>query len=160
MQNNLGSARSSTIIHQLHSILKPFILRRLKGDVETNLPPKKEYVLYAPLSVRQRQLYDAILDKSVRDLLLKNKVTPPSKSLQPGVDVNAPRKLRKKKHSKGMYDVDGDDDEYFDKLEEGEEPAKHSKADSQVDGRQYQHIAACQSPVFPPASFGLMLMVV
>jgi ATP-dependent DNA helicase len=53
----------------LHDILRPFLLRRLKADVERSLPPKKEYVLYAPLSRRQREVYDAVVKGSLRRLL-------------------------------------------------------------------------------------------
>lgn len=57
------------LIHKLHEILRPFLLRRLKVDVERALPPKKEYVLYAPLSKRQREVYDAVVKGSLRGLL-------------------------------------------------------------------------------------------
>ena len=57
------------LIHKLHDILRPFLLRRLKVDVERTLPPKKEYVLYAPLSQRQREVYDAVVKGSLRGLL-------------------------------------------------------------------------------------------
>jgi SNF2 family DNA or RNA helicase len=53
----------------LHEILRPFLLRRLKVDVERSLPPKKEYVLYAPLSRRQHEVYDAVVKGSLRGLL-------------------------------------------------------------------------------------------
>lgn len=59
------------MIHSLHTILRPFLLRRVKADVETGLPPKKEYVLYAPISERQRELYDAIVQGGLRALLLR-----------------------------------------------------------------------------------------
>jgi len=39
-------------IHKLHKFLRPFLLLRLKVDVERALPPKKEYVLYTLLSAR------------------------------------------------------------------------------------------------------------
>lgn len=58
--------------------MKPFLLRRLKADVEFSLPPKKEYVLYAPLSERQRTVYDAILNGALRQLLIKGKQETPS----------------------------------------------------------------------------------
>jgi len=35
-----------------------------------SLPPKKEYVLYAPLSVRQREAYDHVLDGGLRKWLI------------------------------------------------------------------------------------------
>ncbi|KDR71576.1 hypothetical protein GALMADRAFT_159402 [Galerina marginata CBS 339.88] len=71
LQSALPNAQSSQIISSLHAILKPFLLRRLKVDVETNLPPKKEYVLYAPLSVRQREAYDRVLDGGLRKWLIQ-----------------------------------------------------------------------------------------
>lgn len=53
----------------LHAILKPFLLRRVKADVEKLLPKKREYILYAPLTPMQRELYQAILDGSSRRYL-------------------------------------------------------------------------------------------
>ena len=43
----------------------------MKVDVELNLPPKKEYVLYCPLSMRQREAYDKVLDGGLRSWLIK-----------------------------------------------------------------------------------------
>ncbi|KAI9308529.1 P-loop containing nucleoside triphosphate hydrolase protein, partial [Cunninghamella echinulata] len=63
------------IITSLHTILKPFLLRRLKTDVEHSLPKKKEYLLYAPLTISQKQLYDAIIKRDVRDYLIKKKTS-------------------------------------------------------------------------------------
>ncbi len=42
---------------------------RLKIDVERPLPFKKEYVLYVPLSARQREVYDAVVKGSLHRLL-------------------------------------------------------------------------------------------
>ncbi|SPO39086.1 related to proliferation associated SNF2-like protein [Pseudozyma flocculosa] len=64
---------SANIITQLHEILKPFLLRRLKADVEANLPPKKEYLLYAPLTRMQKDLYDSIVRRDIRKSLLVRK---------------------------------------------------------------------------------------
>ena len=46
------------LIERLHHILRPFLLRRLKKDVEKSLPPKIEHVVPCPLSKRQRELYE------------------------------------------------------------------------------------------------------
>ncbi|KAJ6471280.1 SNF2 family DNA-dependent ATPase [Mycena vitilis] len=63
----LPSARMGTFISKLHTILKPFLLRRMKVDVlGSALPPKKSYVLYARLSARQREAYEAVLSGDVR----------------------------------------------------------------------------------------------
>ncbi|SJL00234.1 related to proliferation associated SNF2-like protein [Armillaria ostoyae] len=118
MQTTLGSERSSEIIDALHAILKPFLLRRLKVDVETSLPPKKEYVLYAPLSVVQRETYNKVLDGSLRAHLIGQEAT--KNKSAPVVDHDEPRQLRKKKGGRKFYSVDGDDDDYFAMLEQGE----------------------------------------
>lgn len=49
---------SEDLIRRLHSILRPFMLRRLKKDVEKQLPGKTEHIVMCKLSKRQRLLYD------------------------------------------------------------------------------------------------------
>jgi len=51
------------IVSCLHEVLRPFVLRRLKSDVERQLPMKIEKVLRCPLSRRQRLLYDEFLSR-------------------------------------------------------------------------------------------------
>ena len=63
-----SQTHSEEIVHKLHAILRPFILRRLKADVEKGLPPKKETKLYVPMTPLQRQLYASILSKDVEAL--------------------------------------------------------------------------------------------
>lgn len=53
------------IVTKLHAILRPFLLRRVKSEVENGLPAKREFILYAPLTPTQRDLYQNILDKSL-----------------------------------------------------------------------------------------------
>ncbi|HMO50222.1 MAG TPA: DEAD/DEAH box helicase [Kiritimatiellia bacterium] len=48
--------------------LSPFLLRRLKRDVATDLPPKIERVAYCPLSGDQQAVYRKLLDASRRRL--------------------------------------------------------------------------------------------
>ncbi|KAG2002418.1 SNF2-family ATP dependent chromatin remodeling factor snf21 [Coprinopsis cinerea AmutBmut pab1-1] len=128
LQETLPQEQSSSIITSLHAILKPFLLRRLKVDVEMNLPPKKEYVLYAPLSVRQREAYDKVLDGQIRQWLISGGTE--GKQSKP-VAVEAPvaakaddetigKRLARRAKGKKSYAVDGDDDEYFELLEQGE----------------------------------------
>lgn len=61
--NSMGmtAEENAQLITSLHAILKPFLLRRLKADVEVNLPPKKEYILYAPLTKQQLDLYQNVV---------------------------------------------------------------------------------------------------
>lgn len=52
------------VVKRLHGVLRPFILRRLKKDVEQQMPPKHEHVITCPLSKRQRNLYDEFLRRA------------------------------------------------------------------------------------------------
>ncbi|CAG8730502.1 42094_t:CDS:10, partial [Gigaspora margarita] len=70
----LAREQSNEVISNLHKILKPFLLRRIKSDVEYDLPKKKEYLLYAPLTLQQKELYDAILNRNIRPFLLAKKM--------------------------------------------------------------------------------------
>lgn len=65
----IAQEQQSNLIASLHAILKPFLLRRVKTDVETELPPKREYILYAPLTAQQKDLYRHILEGSSRSYL-------------------------------------------------------------------------------------------
>lgn len=51
-------------VAKLHTLLRPFILRRLKSEVETQLPGKFEHVVYCRLSKRQRFLYDEFMSRA------------------------------------------------------------------------------------------------
>ncbi|KAF9585858.1 hypothetical protein BGW38_000414 [Lunasporangiospora selenospora] len=70
----LGEESQSGIVSSLHHILKPFLLRRVKTDVEHSLPKKKEYCLYCPLTPAQKEWYDAALGKDIRNFLIQKKV--------------------------------------------------------------------------------------
>jgi len=50
------------VIQNLQSILRPFILRRMKKDVEKQLPEKVEHIIVCNLSRRQRFLYDEYIN--------------------------------------------------------------------------------------------------
>lgn len=52
-------------LERLHNILKPFLLRRIKSDVEKSLLPKKELNIYVGLSKMQRKWYTDILMNDV-----------------------------------------------------------------------------------------------
>lgn len=52
------------VLDRLHNVLRPFILRRLKRDVEKQLPMKHEHVIYCRLSKRQRNLYEDFIASS------------------------------------------------------------------------------------------------
>lgn len=52
------------LVKKMHLILQPLLLRRVKADVEHMLPKKREYVLYAPMTKDQMELYNKIGDKT------------------------------------------------------------------------------------------------
>uniref|UniRef100_S4S086 Chromatin-remodeling ATPase INO80 n=1 Tax=Petromyzon marinus TaxID=7757 RepID=S4S086_PETMA len=57
-------------LSRLHMILKPFMLRRIKKDVENELSDKIEVLVYCHLNSRQRLLYQGLKNKiSIEDLL-------------------------------------------------------------------------------------------
>ncbi|CAG9760593.1 unnamed protein product [Ceutorhynchus assimilis] len=53
----------SSLVERLHAVLKPFLLRRLKSEVEKGLMPKKELSVYVGLSKMQREWYTKLLMK-------------------------------------------------------------------------------------------------
>lgn len=54
------------VVSKLHSILKPFLLRRVKTDVETSLPAKMEVLLYAPMAPAQQKLNEVLLQRTMK----------------------------------------------------------------------------------------------
>ncbi|EJD52770.1 SNF2 family DNA-dependent ATPase [Auricularia subglabra TFB-10046 SS5] len=56
---------SKVVVEALHKILRPFLLRRVKSDVEKSLLPKKEINIYVGLSDMQRKWYRSVLEKDI-----------------------------------------------------------------------------------------------
>ncbi|GAB6019372.1 hypothetical protein CHUAL_000960 [Chamberlinius hualienensis] len=65
--------REKHIIATLREILEPFLLRRVKRDVEVSLPPKRDFLVYASLTVKQNEMYKAILNKTISNFFDKVK---------------------------------------------------------------------------------------
>ena len=63
---------STAQISRLHLILKPFMLRRIKRDVENELSEKVEVLLHCPLTIRQKLLYVGLKKKIRIEELLQN----------------------------------------------------------------------------------------
>ncbi|KAL0267637.1 UNVERIFIED_CONTAM: hypothetical protein PYX00_009848 [Menopon gallinae] len=55
----------NSLIERLHAVLRPFLLRRLKSEVERRLKPKKEVKVYVGLSKMQREWYTKVLMKDI-----------------------------------------------------------------------------------------------
>eukprot|EP00079_Xenopus_tropicalis_P037024 XP_017950795.1 PREDICTED: lymphoid-specific helicase isoform X1 [Xenopus tropicalis] len=69
----VANEREQNILHMLHQILTPFLLRRLKCDVTLEVPPKREVVVYAPLTKKQETFYTAIVNKTIEKMLGQEK---------------------------------------------------------------------------------------
>lgn len=63
-----------TLNHCRFQILTPFLLRRLKSDVTLDVPPKKEIIVYAPLTAKQVLFYTAVVNKTIAKTLGVEKV--------------------------------------------------------------------------------------
>lgn len=65
----LSEQKHNSIVSKLHNILQPFLLRRLKVDVEKYLPPKREYLVACPMAPQQYQFYQAVRGPHLREFL-------------------------------------------------------------------------------------------
>jgi ATP-dependent DNA helicase len=71
----IADRRKQDLVKKIHLILQPLLLRRIKADVEHMLPRKREYVLYAPMTAQQTELYNILSDKGAdARKYLENKV--------------------------------------------------------------------------------------
>ena len=59
-----NTQRNDDLISRLHGIIRPFVLRRLKKDVETQMPGKFEHIVKCQLSRRQMFLYEEFMARS------------------------------------------------------------------------------------------------
>jgi ATP-dependent DNA helicase len=107
----------------------PPSLRRLKTDVEKSLPPKKEYLLHAPITAKQKVLYEAVLERNIRSFLIQQKSgatdDDPSHDEAKAVeeeeeqlDENGLPKRITRGGKRRNYGIEDDDDKYFDDLED------------------------------------------
>lgn len=65
IQRDLDAAAMSSLRRRL----RPFILRRIKGEVASELPPRQEQILYCELGEAQRALYERV-KSTYRDAVL------------------------------------------------------------------------------------------
>jgi ATP-dependent DNA helicase len=64
-QEIVAAEQRNRVVSKLHAILRPFMLRRLKSDVDIQLPAKSELILYAPMSESQRQINTQIKEGTI-----------------------------------------------------------------------------------------------
>lgn len=61
-QTDFGDMKDSTQLEKLHDVLKPYMLRRMKEDVEKSLKPKEEIVINVEMTAMQKTFYRAVYD--------------------------------------------------------------------------------------------------
>merc|ERR1719245_2937692 len=90
----LNEEETILIIRRLHKVLRPFLLRRLKKDVESQLPDKVEYIIKCEMSGLQRRLYSHMQE---RGIMLQDKDAPGKKGGASGAKalMNTIMQLRK-----------------------------------------------------------------
>ncbi|KAK2197699.1 bifunctional P-loop containing nucleoside triphosphate hydrolase/Helicase superfamily 1-2 [Babesia duncani] len=65
------NAATSELVKKLHTVFRPYLLRRLKKDVEKQMPSKYEHVIKCHLTRRQRVLYDEFISsRNAQDALV------------------------------------------------------------------------------------------
>ncbi|KAL9461570.1 hypothetical protein AB3S75_004544 [Citrus x aurantiifolia] len=75
MKEELEEKRRGQMVAKLHAILRPFLLRRMKSDVEQMLPRKKEIILYATMTEHQRNFQDHLINKTLENHLREKVVS-------------------------------------------------------------------------------------
>lgn len=66
VESNPGSKTTgnNAVVQRLHSIMRPFMLRRLKTEVAKQLPKKYEHIVDVDLSRRQSYLYEDFISRA------------------------------------------------------------------------------------------------
>lgn len=64
IQQGANDLETRETVNKLHQVLRPYLLRRLKQDVEKQMPAKYEHIIHCRLSKRQRLLYDDFMSRA------------------------------------------------------------------------------------------------
>ncbi|KAF7549069.1 hypothetical protein G7046_g8460 [Stylonectria norvegica] len=94
-QQFIDDRMKQDLVKKIHLILQPMLLRRVKADVAAYLPKKREYVLFAPMTKEQTDLYNVFTDKDVdtRSYLEEKifaKINGTVSSMKPSLDASSP----------------------------------------------------------------------
>jgi hypothetical protein len=68
--SRFGNLTETAQVDELQMEIRPFVLRRMKENVEKSIPPKEETIIDIELTTLQKQYYRAIYEKN-RDFLYK-----------------------------------------------------------------------------------------
>ncbi|XP_068423925.1 lymphoid-specific helicase [Clinocottus analis] len=126
----VATEREQNILSMLHQILTPFLLRRLKSDVTLEIPPKKEIIVYAPLTAKQEAFYTAAVNKTLAKMLGQEKVEAPVVLMANGRPKRGSRKLVDYKERDG--DTPFDLEKYLEKVRKEHEQSSSPVLDVQM----------------------------
>ncbi|KAL6058337.1 Chromodomain-helicase-DNA-binding protein 9 [Balamuthia mandrillaris] len=121
-----GNIKTSKQIKELHRVLAPYMLRRLKEDVEKSIPLKEETIIQVELSSVQKTFYRAILDKN-REFLCRGVS---ARNNVPNL-INIMMELRK--CCNHPYLISGAEEKIFANARAREEATKGSNANSSAE---------------------------
>jgi ATP-dependent DNA helicase len=68
-QEESEEKRKVDVVSKLHAILRPFLLRRMKEDVEHMLPRKKEIIIYANMTNHQKEIQNHLVEQTFDEYL-------------------------------------------------------------------------------------------
>lgn len=68
-QRIIQQEREHSILNTMHQVLTPFILRRVKADVDLSIPPKKELLVHCPMTKIQKDYYAATVNETIGELV-------------------------------------------------------------------------------------------
>jgi chromodomain-helicase-DNA-binding protein 7 len=63
-RRDFGDLESSEQIQRLHALLKPYLLRRMKEDVEQSIPPLQETIIDIEMTTLQKTIYRALYERN------------------------------------------------------------------------------------------------
>jgi len=96
------------VVANLKNIIKPFLLRRHKQDVLTELPEKQEQVVYCKMSVSQEKIYEAEKSKIRNEILDKINQGQTAKKMSVNI-LQAMLRLRQIANHPSLCNLDSDD---------------------------------------------------
>ena len=91
----------------------------MKTDVELSIPPKKELILYAPMTKLQLDLYNQLLDRTLLDNINARELKAQGRVAE--TSAVGPRAAKSKALGSSMAEVS--DREYFQRLDDPPEDA-------------------------------------
>ncbi|KAJ2778372.1 putative ATPase [Coemansia interrupta] len=143
---------ATRVVAKLHKILQPFLLRRLKSDVEADLPPKREYLIACPMAPLQYEYYQAVRGPSLRAFIedrvagsasADDTLVPPSPTSTNEAGSAAEPLEQRRRPGAGAYAEPGEDDPFGDaETVDSSSPALPSAEPSDADSSPLARLRA------------------